>query len=204
MSRAKAVVTGATNGIGEAIARRLAGEGLTVVLVGRDWGRLRAAQQRIHATVPDADLALERADFTDLGEVRELAERLIAVPPPDVVVSNAALVSPLERRTPQGLPRVLAVNHLAPYLLLRALAEAGQVQVREQPQAFRRIFHVRRSRSRLLVLNPASKATQPPLALRSSQRFSPAARVTPVKPESSASASPSSSDRFAPTGARRT
>ena len=124
MSSAKAVVTGATNGIGEAIARRLAGEGLTVVLVGRDWGRLRAAQQRIHATVPDADLALERADFADIGEVRELAERLIAVPPPDVVVSNAALVSPLERRTPQGLPRVLAVNHLAPYLLLRALAEA--------------------------------------------------------------------------------
>jgi NAD(P)-dependent dehydrogenase (short-subunit alcohol dehydrogenase family) len=124
MSSAKAVVTGATNGIGEAIARRLAGEGLTVVLVGRDWGRLRAAQQRIHATVPDADLALERADFADIGEVRELAERLIAVPPPDVVVSNAALVSPLERRTPQGLPQVLAVNHLAPYLLLRALAEA--------------------------------------------------------------------------------
>jgi NAD(P)-dependent dehydrogenase (short-subunit alcohol dehydrogenase family) len=125
MSRAmRAVVTGATNGIGEAIARRLAGEGLTVVLVGRDWGHLRAARERIHAAVPSAELALERADFADLGEVRDLAERLIAAPPPDVLVSNAALVAPLERQTPEGLPRVLAVNHLAPYVLLRRLAEA--------------------------------------------------------------------------------
>jgi NAD(P)-dependent dehydrogenase (short-subunit alcohol dehydrogenase family) len=120
----RALVTGATNGIGEAIARRLAGEGLTVVLVGRDWDRLRAARERLHAAVPGADLALERADFADLGEVRDLAERLIEAPPLDIVVSNAALVAPLERQTPEGLPRVLAVNHLAPYLLLRALAEA--------------------------------------------------------------------------------
>jgi NAD(P)-dependent dehydrogenase (short-subunit alcohol dehydrogenase family) len=120
----KAVVTGATNGIGEAIAKRLADEGLRVVLVGRDWDRLRAAQARIRAAVPDADLELERTDFAELGEVHELAERLTAAPLPDVVVSNAALVTPLERRTPEGLPRVLAVNHLAPYVLLRRLAEA--------------------------------------------------------------------------------
>lgn len=120
----KAVVTGATNGIGEEIAKRLADEGLTVVLVGRDWERLRAAQARIRARVPNAELELERADFAELDQVRALAERLTAGPVPDVVVSNAALVTPLERRTPEGLPRVLAVNHLAPYVLLRLLAEA--------------------------------------------------------------------------------
>ncbi|HSZ42975.1 MAG TPA: SDR family NAD(P)-dependent oxidoreductase [Trebonia sp.] len=36
-----AVVTGATNGIGEAVARRLAGEGLTVTTVGRSDERRR-------------------------------------------------------------------------------------------------------------------------------------------------------------------
>ena len=117
-----AVVTGATNGIGEAIARRLASEGLTVTLVGRSDERLQAARERIEAAVPGADLVLERADLAELAQVRELAGRLLAGPLPDAVISNAALVTPLDRRTSEGLPRVLAVNHLAPYLLLRTLA----------------------------------------------------------------------------------
>jgi len=119
-----AIVTGATNGIGEAIARRLASEGLTVTLVGRSDERLQAARERITAAVPGADLALERADLAELAQVRELAGRLLAGRPPDAVISNAALITPLDRRTSDGLPRVLAVNHLAPYLLLRTLAAA--------------------------------------------------------------------------------
>jgi NAD(P)-dependent dehydrogenase (short-subunit alcohol dehydrogenase family) len=120
----KAVVTGATNGIGEAVARRLAGEGLEVVIVGRDAERLRAARKRISSAVPDATIGLEQADFAELDQVRRLADRLTGAPLPDVVVSNAALMAPPERRTPDGLPRVVAVNHAAPYLLLRRLAEA--------------------------------------------------------------------------------
>ena len=61
----RAVVTGATSGIGEAIARRLAGEGLTVTLVGRSDERLQAARERIDSAVPGADLVLER-DPADL------------------------------------------------------------------------------------------------------------------------------------------
>ncbi len=120
----RAVVTGATNGIGEAIARRLAGEGLTVTLVGRTNERLQAARERIDAAVPGADLVLERADLAELAQVRDLAGRLLAGPLPDAVVSNAALVTTLDRVTTDALPRVLAVNHLAPYLLLRTLAAA--------------------------------------------------------------------------------
>jgi NAD(P)-dependent dehydrogenase (short-subunit alcohol dehydrogenase family) len=120
----RAVVTGATNGIGEAIARRLAGDGLTVTLVGRSDERLREARRRIESAVPGADLVLARADLAELAQVRDLAERLLAGPPPDAVVSNAALVTQLDRMTGDGLPRLLAVNHLAPYVLLRTLAAA--------------------------------------------------------------------------------
>jgi NAD(P)-dependent dehydrogenase (short-subunit alcohol dehydrogenase family) len=118
----RAVVTGATNGIGEAIARRLASEGLTVTVVGRSDERLQAARERIGSAVPGADLVLERADLAELAQIRDLAERLLAGPHPGAVISNAALVTPLDRMTSDGLPRVLAVNHLAPYLLLRTLA----------------------------------------------------------------------------------
>ena len=119
-----AVVTGSTNGIGEAIARRLASEGLTVTLVGRSDERLQAARKRIESAVPGADLVLERADLAELTQVRDLAGRLLAGPHPDTVISNAAMVTPLDRVTSDGLPRVLAVNHLAPYLLLRTLSSA--------------------------------------------------------------------------------
>jgi NAD(P)-dependent dehydrogenase (short-subunit alcohol dehydrogenase family) len=119
-----AVVTGATNGIGEAIARRLASEGLTVTLVGRSDERLQAARERIESAVPGAALVLERADLAELGQVRDLSERLLAGPRPDAVVSNAALVTSLDLMTSDGLPRILAVTHLAPYVLLRTLAAA--------------------------------------------------------------------------------
>jgi NAD(P)-dependent dehydrogenase (short-subunit alcohol dehydrogenase family) len=119
-----AIVTGATGGIGEAIARRLATEGLSVTLVGRSAGRLAAARNRIGVAAPGARIILELADLAELAQVRDLAGRLLAGPRPDVVISNAALVTPLDRTTSDGLPRVLAVNHLAPYLLLRTLIPA--------------------------------------------------------------------------------
>jgi len=120
----RAVVTGATSGIGEAIARSLAAAGWTVVIAGRSSARLSEARDRISAAIPDADLLLERADLSLLTEVRELAGRLASEPLPDVVISNAAVIAPPDDITPEGFHRSLAVNHLAPYVLLRSLAGA--------------------------------------------------------------------------------
>jgi NAD(P)-dependent dehydrogenase (short-subunit alcohol dehydrogenase family) len=124
MNRAStAVVTGATSGIGEAIARGLAAGGTTVILVGRSDQRLDQARRRILAAVPGADLRPERADLSLLADVRDLAERLVARHPlPDVVISNAAVIAEVDDTTTEGIQRTLATNHLAPYLLLRLLA----------------------------------------------------------------------------------
>ncbi|WP_211228535.1 SDR family NAD(P)-dependent oxidoreductase [Glycomyces tenuis] len=139
-----AVVTGATSGIGEAIARKLAAEGMRVALVGRSEERLGQARRRILAEVPHAELRLERTDLSLLGDVRDLAERL-ADPPPDVVVSNAAVIADIADRTEEGHQRTLAVNHLAPYLLMRSLVEpiggrpARFVVVGGSPQGLTRV-----------------------------------------------------------------
>lgn len=120
-----AVVTGATNGLGEAIACRLASRHRTVTLVGRNWSRLVSARDRIAAAVPGAHLLLAQTDLAELDQVQELAERLGTGSPPDIVVSNAAVVSPLDRVNSRGIPHVLAINYFAPYLLIRALASVA-------------------------------------------------------------------------------
>ncbi|MEU6714022.1 SDR family NAD(P)-dependent oxidoreductase [Nonomuraea sp. NPDC046802] len=121
MHQQRAVVTGATGGIGEAITRSLAASGMTVVMVGRSGQRLDDARDRVLTTVPDADLRLERADLSLLADVRDLTGRLARDPAPDIVISNAAVIADVGDITPEGIQRTLATNHLAPYLLLRSL-----------------------------------------------------------------------------------
>jgi NAD(P)-dependent dehydrogenase (short-subunit alcohol dehydrogenase family) len=135
----RAVVTGATSGIGEAIAKLLAAQGLAVTMVGRDGQRLDQARRRILAVLPDAELSPELADLSLLADVRALAARLDS---PDVVVSNAAVVTDVEDVTSEGVQRILATNHLAPYLLMRSLVPARParfVVVGASPQALKRV-----------------------------------------------------------------
>ncbi|WP_116953550.1 SDR family NAD(P)-dependent oxidoreductase [Jiangella endophytica] len=139
-----AVVTGANSGIGEQIATGLARHGTSVALVARNRERLEAARRRIAAAAPGSDLQVEPVDLAELDEVRALAARL-AGQDPSIVVSNAAVIAPLDDRTPAGLHRSLATNHLAPYLLLRTLAEQPSARSRRfvvvggSPSGLRRV-----------------------------------------------------------------
>jgi NAD(P)-dependent dehydrogenase (short-subunit alcohol dehydrogenase family) len=67
-----AVVTGASSGIGRAIAIALAQQRLSVCLVGRDPGRLEAAAREAGKTAPF--VLPYRADVTDDGAILELSE----------------------------------------------------------------------------------------------------------------------------------
>jgi NAD(P)-dependent dehydrogenase (short-subunit alcohol dehydrogenase family) len=138
----RAVITGASGGIGAAIAERLVTEGMTTVLVGRNHQRLADAARRIEAAVPGADLQLEVADLELMADVRRLADRL-AEEPPDVAISNAAVVAPIDAVTTEGIQRTLATNHLAPYLLFRTLAETDHparfIVVGASPTALSRV-----------------------------------------------------------------
>lgn len=120
----KALITGATSGIGEALAQRFASDGHDVVLVGRSADRLAASAAKLQSIAPTVQITTEQADFGDLDQVRMLADRLVAQGALDVVISNAALIAPVDQRAAAGVPLTIAVNYIAPYLLLRRLAEA--------------------------------------------------------------------------------
>ena len=114
------VVTGATSGIGKATATALARLGAEVVLVGRDRGRTEAAVAAIGSVSASSPRA-EIADLASLEQVRGLAGRLAGLDRIDVLVNNAGLVLGERRITPDGFEHVLAVNHLAPFLLTSLL-----------------------------------------------------------------------------------
>ena len=82
------VITGASDGIGAAAARSLAGRGEQVVLVGRSPAKTRVVADELGAPH-------HVADFADLAQVRALATALRASAPRiDVLVNNAGAIMP--------------------------------------------------------------------------------------------------------------
>jgi len=112
---ARALVTGATGGIGGAVARALHGRGASVVLSGRRESLLEELRASLgeRAEVVSVDLAERHA-------AAELAEAAGAV---DVLVANAALPASgrVEDFDPEQIDRALDVNLRAPIQLTRAL-----------------------------------------------------------------------------------
>ncbi|MDX6717812.1 MAG: hypothetical protein QOJ63_66 [Solirubrobacteraceae bacterium] len=111
-----ALVTGASGGLGQAIARRLAAAGAKLVLSGRRADVLAALAQELDAAVAVADLA-------DPDAVRALAEAHADV---DILVANAGLPASgrLESFTEEQIDRALDVNLRASIMLAHALAPA--------------------------------------------------------------------------------
>ena len=126
------VVTGASAGIGLAVARGLGARGATVVMVCRDRGRGESARGDVEAAGGRAELEL--ADVASVAAVRELAgrvaERHRRV---DVLVNNAGVSLGERRASADGLEMTFATNvlggFLLTHLLLPALARAAPARV---------------------------------------------------------------------------
>ena len=82
-------VTGASSGIGEGFARRLAADGWDLAITARRGGRLRALAGRL-AGEHGVRVQTCVADLTDPGDLAGL-ERVVAAAEPDLLVNNAGL-----------------------------------------------------------------------------------------------------------------
>lgn len=124
---ATVLVTGATDGLGRALAEDLAGRGLTVLLHGRDDERGKAAVEEIRQATGNEALSWYRADLADLAQVRDLADRVAADHPRlDVLVNNAGAGADVpgggvRQESADGHELRFAVNFLAGHLLTHRL-----------------------------------------------------------------------------------
>ena len=122
-----ALITGATSGIGRAVAVALAGRGAHAIVHGRDTDRGGAIVTAIRASGGRADLV--GSDLADTDAVRDLARRATELGGGhvDVLVNNAGMY-PADGLTPQvidaDIDAVLAVNVRAPHVLVAELAPA--------------------------------------------------------------------------------
>ncbi|HEY5195513.1 MAG TPA: oxidoreductase [Solirubrobacteraceae bacterium] len=130
----RAVVTGASSGLGIVVAQELARAGAHVILACRDLRRGAAAVGTISTRVPGALLETRRLDLADLGSVREFAGRLESESRPvDLLINNAGVMAPPRQLTADGFELQLATNHLGHYALTGLLldlllaAPAGRV-----------------------------------------------------------------------------
>jgi NAD(P)-dependent dehydrogenase (short-subunit alcohol dehydrogenase family) len=113
------LITGATDGLGAALAAELVGAGATVLVHGRDPERI----ERAMSDLDDGAAGSYRADFASLDEVRAMAERVLSERDRlDVLVNNAGIGTTLPgegRRleSEDGYELRFAVNYLAGFLL---------------------------------------------------------------------------------------
>jgi NAD(P)-dependent dehydrogenase (short-subunit alcohol dehydrogenase family) len=134
------LVTGATDGLGRALAERIAREQRRVIVHGRDPARTERAVAEIRSATGNDDVHPALADFSELAQVRTLAE-VVSDDGLDVLVSNAGIGSDVPgggRRqvSADGYELRFAVNYLAGFLLTRLLLPA----LKAAPAA--RIVHV--------------------------------------------------------------
>jgi short-subunit dehydrogenase len=119
LSGRRALLTGATGGLGRATAEALAAQGATLLLSARQ----RAALEELAAALPGDGHAVLPADLGEPGAAAELAAAATATGPVDVLVANAGLPGAgwLSDFSEEDVTRTLRVNLEAPMVLARAL-----------------------------------------------------------------------------------
>jgi NAD(P)-dependent dehydrogenase (short-subunit alcohol dehydrogenase family) len=118
------VITGATSGIGQIAAERLAAMGARLVMVARDKSRGEAELARLRSLAPGISHSIHYADLSRLAEVKRVAAEVAAAEPRiDVLINNAGALFATRQLTSDGLELTFATNHMSYFVLTHGLRE---------------------------------------------------------------------------------
>jgi NAD(P)-dependent dehydrogenase (short-subunit alcohol dehydrogenase family) len=119
-----AVITGATSGIGEVAAQKLAAMGVRIVLVARDPKRAANTASRLREIAPGVNHQVFNADLSRIADMKRVASEIAAKEPRiDLLINNAGAMFERRQITADGLEMTFATNHLAYFVITNALLE---------------------------------------------------------------------------------
>jgi NAD(P)-dependent dehydrogenase (short-subunit alcohol dehydrogenase family) len=115
------VITGATSGIGEVAAIRLAEQGARIVFTARDQARADDTMARLRKANPATEHVVHLGDLSLLAEQKRLAGEIGAEPQIDVLINNAGALFNKRTETADGLEKTFALNHMSYFTITNLL-----------------------------------------------------------------------------------
>ena len=122
MIRKTCAITGATGGIGHALANALAERGYDLVLHGRSPHKLEALKATLLTGHDELKVTLVTGDLEGAGGAQRVAGEIAAAAPIlHLLINNAGILSENAEVSPDGLDMHMQVNLVAPFILMQLL-----------------------------------------------------------------------------------
>ena len=116
------LITGSTDGIGKLSAEKLATAGHELLLHGRNPQKLESVVQEIKEKTQNRQISGFLADFSDLSQVKSVAQKILEDGSKiDILINNAGVFKTVNPHPKGQIDQRFVVNYFAPYLLTEAL-----------------------------------------------------------------------------------
>lgn len=128
------VITGSTGGIGEEIAKILAGSGCNLILVNRSAEKSDEQKRVLAAAYPEISITTVQCDLLDIEHIRKAGATIVAATPRiDALYNIAGVLTTNRVNSAQGHESHYAINVLANYAMIEALRPALRRAAGETP-----------------------------------------------------------------------
>jgi NAD(P)-dependent dehydrogenase (short-subunit alcohol dehydrogenase family) len=118
------VITGATSGIGEVAADRLAQKGARIVFVARDHHKGEEMRKHLRAVAGHTDHTVHYGDLTKLADQKRVAKEIAdSEPQIDVLINNAGALFGSRMVTEDGLEKTFALNQMSYFTVTNILLD---------------------------------------------------------------------------------